>query len=499
MSWSSMLLRAAILLSLALVVRGHDHHAANMNFDMGEPIDGVLKAHIALMSIAFGALFPIGMVLGLRKNKWHVPVQATGGVLAAIGFVLGHAHGGRAFHENAHSKFSWFMMWLLVAQLGAGIYLKLHTEKRFNDLARPYIKIAHKLMAVTMVIATYVQVLLGVVAWLGFCYDGYLGQCLAHLIMGSSFLAYGIWLLLLLRLATPWLASYGRSPELYDSAMIMVWGLFNTFTEHGFIEKAHGWSHKDLQHTSLGVIWFCGGLLSTYMLRKSEPGDRSMFPSIILIFTGCAMGSHEQDTAFSTQVHFVFGLSLVLAGLTRCMEIVLITTNLIKTGSKEPNPFQYISVFFLCHSGMAFMASNRENVAAMASIGIDIGTFSLGYLSITFLLFLYAFFLMQLFAELGTSNAKTMSLPTADDGTVYHSVSQGGADEQQGMNDDMAEGAHGRTHVIFSADDNEYIGDDGNSFENSGFARHSAGMRGRNAGYGASPRASAEIELSPMR
>ncbi|KAJ1814126.1 hypothetical protein LPJ60_006132 [Coemansia sp. RSA 2675] len=106
---------------------------------------------------------------------------------------------------------------------------------------------------------------------------------------------------------------------------------------------------------------------------------------------------------------------------------------------------------------------------------------------------------MQLFAELGTSNAKTMSLPTADDGTVYHSVSQGGADEQQGMNDDMAEGAHGRTHVIFSADDNEYIGDDGNSFENSGFARHSAGMRGRNAGYGASPRASAEIELSPMR
>ncbi|KAJ1998755.1 hypothetical protein GGI06_006195, partial [Coemansia sp. S85] len=384
-------------------------------------------------------------------------------------------------------------MWLLVAQLGAGIYLKLHTEKRFNDLARPYIKIAHKLMAVTMVIATYVQVLLGVVAWLGFCYDGYLGQCLAHLIMGSSFLAYGIWLLLLLRLATPWLASYGRSPELYDSAMIMVWGLFNTFTEHGFIEKAHGWSHKDLQHTSLGVIWFCGGLLSTYMLRKSEPGDRSMFPSIILIFTGCAMGSHEQDTAFSTQVHFVFGLSLVLAGLTRCMEIVLITTNLIKTSNKEPNPFQYISVFFLCHSGMAFMASNRENVAAMASIGIDIGTFSLGYLSITFLLFLYAFFLMQLFAELGTSNAKTMSLPTADDGTVYHSVSQGGADEQQGMNDDMAEGAHGRTHVIFSADDNEYIGDDGNSFENSGFARHSAGMRGRNAGYGASPRASAEI------
>ncbi|KAJ2748574.1 hypothetical protein GGI19_006056, partial [Coemansia pectinata] len=171
---SSALLRAVILLLCALVVHGHNHHAANMNFDMGEPIDGVLKAHIILMSIAFGALFPIGMVLGLRKNKWHVPVQATGGVLAVIGFVLGHTHGGRAFHENAHSKFSWFMMWLLAAQLGAGIYLKLHTEKRFNDRVRPYIKIAHKYMAIVMIIATYVQVLLGVVAWLGFCYGGYL-------------------------------------------------------------------------------------------------------------------------------------------------------------------------------------------------------------------------------------------------------------------------------------------------------------------------------------
>ncbi|KAJ2484525.1 hypothetical protein IWW47_005665, partial [Coemansia sp. RSA 2052] len=109
MSWGAVLRRAAALLACALVVRGHNHHAVNMNFDMGEPIDGVLKAHIVLMSIAFGAFFPIGMVLGLRKHKWHVPVQATGGVLAVIGFVLGHSHGGRAFHENAHSKFSWLM------------------------------------------------------------------------------------------------------------------------------------------------------------------------------------------------------------------------------------------------------------------------------------------------------------------------------------------------------------------------------------------------------
>ncbi|KAJ2855882.1 hypothetical protein FB639_006178, partial [Coemansia asiatica] len=203
------ILAAAALLGLS-VVSAHDHHGANMNFDAGEPIGAVLKLHILLMAVAFGVLFPVGLVLGLRKNKWHVPVQSVGGVLAIVGFVLGHAHGGRAFRDNAHSKFSWFMLWLLAGQLGAGIYLKLHTEKRFNDVVRPYIRVAHKAMAITMVVATYVQMLLGVVAWLGYCYDGYLGQCLAHLIMGSSFLAYGVWLLLLVRLASPWLSSFGR-------------------------------------------------------------------------------------------------------------------------------------------------------------------------------------------------------------------------------------------------------------------------------------------------
>ncbi|KAJ2802691.1 hypothetical protein H4R20_003181 [Coemansia guatemalensis] len=475
---------AAALLAGARTARAHDHHGANMNFDTGEPIGAVLKIHIILMSLSFGLLFPIGLVLGLKKNRWHVPVQATGGVLAIIGFVLGHAHSGRAFPENAHSKFSWFMLWLLVAQLSAGGYLKAHTERRFNDRARPYIKIAHKYMAILMIVVSYVQVLLGVVAYLGYCYDGYLGQCLAHLIMGSSFLAYGIWLLLLLRLASPWLSQFGRSPELYDSVTIMAWGLFNTFTEHGFIDEAHGWSHKDLQHTSLGVIWFCGGLLSTYMLRKAGPSERSMFPAIILIVTGCAMGSHEQDTEFSTRVHFVFGLSLVLAGFTRCLEILLITTNLIRTDSKEPNPFQYIPVFFLCHSGMMFMSANYESVHAIGNIGVDIGTYSLGYLSISFLLFFYAYFLVQLYSELGKRQNKDMALPSAEDGIAYHSVAQ--VSELRGISE---EESRRDPHVLFDAGADDAYND--HDSDSDGVYRRIGAANG-------SPRSSDVIELAPV-
>lgn len=58
------------------------------------------------------------------------------------------------------------------------------------------------------------------------------GQCLAHFIMGSSFVAYGIILLIMLRVGAPFLLKRGRSQEWYDSWVIMLWGIVNTFTEH---------------------------------------------------------------------------------------------------------------------------------------------------------------------------------------------------------------------------------------------------------------------------
>lgn len=58
------------------------------------------------------------------------------------------------------------------------------------------------------------------------------GQCLAHFIMGSSFVGYGILMLLSLRVGGPWLLRRGKSQEWYDSWVIMLWGIVNTFTEH---------------------------------------------------------------------------------------------------------------------------------------------------------------------------------------------------------------------------------------------------------------------------
>ncbi|KAJ1913314.1 hypothetical protein H4219_005256 [Mycoemilia scoparia] len=388
------------LLNNVKLVKAHDHHAANFNINPKEPIDGILKTHIVFMSLAYGLIFPVGLVLGLVKNRWHVLVQSVGTAFSIVGFVLGHMHKGRMFKEGVHSKMAWAMLWLLVAQVVVGIYLRLRLSRFFRDPLRPYLRFAHKWLGVGHFLMSYAQILTGALTWLDFCRGGYLGQCLAHFIMGSSFVGYGVYLLLILKLAGPWLHKFGRSPEFYDSCVIMAWGCFNTFTEHGFVEKANGWSHKDLQHTSMGILWWIGGGFSVFMLRKSGPEVRSMFPAMILAFTGLAMAAHEQSSEFSTKTHFLFGTSLILTGITRCLELLLVSTNTIKEDKKEINPFQYLPVFFLMLSGFLFMGANAQQLELLDNMGIDVGTYGMAIVSLTFLGFLYAVLMMTLYQEL---------------------------------------------------------------------------------------------------
>lgn len=49
------------------------------------------------MYIAFGFLYPLGMVLGLAKNRWHVPVQILASAIFVVGLFLAHAHNGRNY------------------------------------------------------------------------------------------------------------------------------------------------------------------------------------------------------------------------------------------------------------------------------------------------------------------------------------------------------------------------------------------------------------------
>lgn len=229
-------------------------------------------------------------------------------------------------------------MLMLAVQVGFGVYLRLHLEKGFHGRIRKYAVVVHGILGKTMPLVSWIQMLFGGITALGFCRGDHLGQCLAHFIMGSAFIAYGIILTILLLVGQYWLRRTGRSQEFFDSSIITLWGIVNTFTEHRW---GGPWVHNDLQHTSMGIIWWCAGLVGIW-LSKNRNGRprRNLIPAIVVIMTGWAMSAHPQSLPLSSMVHTVFGYTLMGAGATRIIEISFVLRD--HTAFTEPTSFQYL-------------------------------------------------------------------------------------------------------------------------------------------------------------
>lgn len=203
----------------------------------------------------------------------------------------------------------------------------------------------HGVLGKAMPVAAWVQMLFGGITAQGFCRGEHLGQCAAHFIMGSAFIAYGIILAILLLVGQGWLRRRGRSQEFFDSCVITAWGCVNTFTEHHW---GTPWVKNDLQHTSMGVIWWCAGLVGIWLSRTRDgQPKRNIIPAIVIGLTGWGMSGHPQELALSTMLHQVFGYTLMGAGLARLIEIsfVLKDKNTWEEGSDEPSSFQHLTPF----------------------------------------------------------------------------------------------------------------------------------------------------------
>ncbi|KAJ3336271.1 hypothetical protein HDU93_003179, partial [Gonapodya sp. JEL0774] len=142
-------------------------------------------------------------------------------------------------------------------------------------------------------VAGFLQCALGAIAWGGLCGPEELYQCLAHHIMGSAFVIYGFVLLSMAKLGgVSWLARKGWSPELIDGSVIFIWGVINTFALH----RGGPWTHKDLQHVSLGLLWVFGGSLAVFLAWPvaGSPPRRNVLPALVIAITGWGMGEHGQ-------------------------------------------------------------------------------------------------------------------------------------------------------------------------------------------------------------
>ena len=185
-------------------------------------------------------------------------------------------------------------MLMLIVQIVFGIYLKFHITKGFHGKIRKVAVVGHGIVGKLMPVVAWVQMLFGGITALGYCRDDHLGQCLAHFIMGSAFIGYGIVLTIIMLVGQAWLKRTGRSQEFFDSLLIAAWGCVNTFTEHSW---GGAWVGNDIQHTTMGVIWWCAGLAGN---RTTSLPSRRIRSFSCITSSGCPTNFPIRSTSSRT-------------------------------------------------------------------------------------------------------------------------------------------------------------------------------------------------------
>lgn len=406
----------SIALSTGLILVGrataHEHHHTGPADDT-VPVDGILWMHMGVQMFAWLFLFPLAMIMGLTRHRLHVPVAITALALTSSGYVLGHSHKGRSFPRGAHGSVASLLVPLLVLQGGLGTYLKLHLKWRGEGKVRPVILFIHSQVGKLFVVLGWLQMVLGVITLRSWCRGGATGQCLAHHIMGSAFIGYGIILLIMLKIGVDWLKRRNMSQEMLDSTVIFLWGCVNALTEH----QGGPWTHKDLQHTLMGVVWVFGGAAGMWISRK---GKRSVVPAVVIAITGWAMSGHAQALMISTMIHALFGYTLIAAGVTRIIEVCFLledhptghgadvtdasATRTAPTSGGHWYPiraFQYLPIWLLFASGALFMSATDEELRWADNQGVDAVTWGLIDFSLAFFLFFWANVLIDFYVGQG--------------------------------------------------------------------------------------------------
>lgn len=394
------LLVAAVLVSCA---RAHGNHAHAPTAEAAKaPVDARLWLHIGLETTAWAVLFPLAMVLGLVRHRLHAPLSAAALVLSLLAYLFGQHHGGRQFRHTVHGTFASVLFVALLTQLACGVYLKLHLTWSRERTVRPIVLGLHGVLGRAFPVLGWTQMVFGVATLQSWCNGGHLGQCLAHYIMGSAFAAYAVILLIMMKCAVEWLRRRGWAQEYLDSWVILLWGIINTFTEH----QGGPWTHKDLQHTLMGVLWWTGGALGVWLSRH---GRRSIVPATIIFLTGWGMSVHSQALAISTHIHAMFGYALMAGGVCRIVEICFVlhdqpsgTSGETERGAWFPTHlFQYLPPFLLVAGAFLFMSATDEEMRWADSHGIDFATWAMIDLSAAFLLFFWMNVLIDTYVGYG--------------------------------------------------------------------------------------------------
>jgi hypothetical protein len=193
------------------------------------------------------------------------------------------------------------------------------------------------------------------------------------------------------------------SAEFVESFFICLYGGSQSFMEHLGNDNGGIWSHKDLEHVSIAIMFFWAGLCgllieipfirrccnrtmeatfpqrspSYQMLRNSEtypsnqldsatlpPPQQSFsynpFPGLIIFMTGIMMSMHVQESMLSTMIHKQWGYLLAGFSLFRLGTYFLMFLNPPKSYLPTYPVTELLTSFCLICGGMVFMVYSRS-------------------------------------------------------------------------------------------------------------------------------------------
>jgi len=261
-------------------------------------------------------------------------------------------------------------------------------------------RLAYNTIDRTILILAFVEFTTGIVTYSGLFIGDRIYSGAAHFVKGGVFFWFGIltlgrWAGCFAGIGWAWNVkpslSNIPSAEFVESFLIFLYGSTNVFLEH-IAAWGAAWSAQDLEHISITLLFFGGGLcgmliesrrirdlLSTKSQLQSsfQPGEQNIeapksysvsmnpLPALVVILLGLIMSSHHQESVVSTMLHKQWGTLLVGAAFARGATYVVFY--LAPPTSHLPGrpPTELITAFCLMAGGMIFMASARDVIASI--------------------------------------------------------------------------------------------------------------------------------------
>lgn len=354
--------------------------------------NGTSKSIHWIATVVFLFMIPCLSTCFVFAKKTHTSIllQAISLIYAFVETFILRFPDGEGIENSTSRSIAWIILvltavTLFFGMLSSGVDL-LTKNKKLNKFLTAVgdstLSVIHSSLSVCVTIIGWIKACMAPVALFGFCRGKHTGQCLAHGIMGSSFVLYGFIYSLVLQV--PWLRNRNTSysQDYIDSWVMCLYGIVNTFTEHRWGRE--DWFMHDYQHTAMGIIWWAGGILGIYLSRGNR---RTFLPSLLIIFTGWSMTQHSQHLIISTKVHLFFGLVLMAGGMLRIVEISFVLKD--KRSAGQILSFQYLAPFCLVCSGILFMGANEEQLILVLRLGADHSAYILVAVSSAFLVYFW--------------------------------------------------------------------------------------------------------------